>query len=307
MQDRIGKLLEETATQPKVLDAFLKTRIPRASAGAIFVGAGDSYAAALATSYFSRGRYLSCDPYALAATPEMAEGKQVYFISVSGRTSSNISAAKLVRNTAKNTIAFTADTESPLALATKETVELPMKYVPKSPGLLSFSISLLGSLMASAEKLTCNFGKVWEAASKDCREVMHRPGVNYFLGNSIAYPISIYYAAKMQEILGAKAHSVLLEEFSHTHLLSLSKSDSVSILLFLDPFNIGKKLESALKGQGYESTVIELKGSTELEKIFYGVFVSQLSVLIAAKRRGIVTPRFLTAKQKLRISDQMIY
>ncbi len=307
MQDRIGKLLQETATQPKVLDAFLKTRISRASPGAIFVGAGDSYAAALATSYFSRGRYLSCDPYVLAATPEMAEGKEVYFISVSGRTSSNITAAKLVRSTAKRTIALTADIESPLALVTKETVELPLRYVPKTPGLLSFSTSLLGSLLASAEKLTCNFENVWEAAVKDCREVLLRPGVNYFLGNSVAYAICNYYAAKMQEILGAKAHSVLLEEFSHTHLLSLSKSDSVSILLFLDPFNIGKKLEGALRRQGYKSRVVELKGSSELEKIFYGVFVSQLSVLNAAKQRGIVTPRFLTAKQKLLISDQMIY
>jgi D-arabinose 5-phosphate isomerase GutQ len=304
---KLRRIREEVDGQPQALRDFSQLKLPRASAGSIFVGAGDSYAAALAGFFASKGDCAGYDPYTVASVPEIADGREVFFISVSGRTSSNILAAKMVRGLARRTTALTAVPHSPLAALTDRTVTFPMTYVPKMPGMLSFCLSLLAVLKIVKVKESCNFERAFARARLDSRRLSFKGGTTYLLGNFLAYPVALYAAAKAYEFLGSKAHAELLEEFSHLELFSLKRSDQVNLFDCFDPAGISGKLAGALVASGYESHHIAAQGRSDTEKLFHSVFASQLAVLDRADVEGLTEPRFLYAGDRLNISDAMIY
>jgi len=283
----------EVKAQPDVLQRCLRAEMPEAAKGSVFVGAGDSYAAALAAFYASRGRCIALDPYTLVSAPELTKGLEVYFISVSGKTSSNVAAAGRVRGLAKRTLAITADSSSPLAERCDEILALPMNYVPRTAGMLSFSLSLLTVMKSVGRAGKCDFASAYAGALSDHGEVVWGRGTTYFLGNSLAYPAALYAAAKTYEILGAKAHAELLEEFSHMELFSLVRRDALNVFSCFDPSDASARLQVALAKQRYAPHVIPCRGATDLEGLFHSVFVGQLSVLSRAKELGLKSPRFL--------------
>ena len=285
----------------------MQESLPRAGEGSIFVGAGDSYAAALAGFYASRGRCAAVDPYVLASNPEFAEGVEVYFISVSGRTSSNVRAAERVGRHAKRTFALTAVEDSRLAGFTDQVVKLPMGYVPRTPGMLSFALSLLAVLKIAGTYGAADFGAALGRARRERLGFSKVGGTTYFLGSSLAHPAALYAAAKTYEMLGSRAHAELLEEFSHLQLFALRRSDLVNAFAFSDPSGVAERLGSALAEAGQRSKVIGSGGGAPLEQLFHAVFVIQLSVLDEAKERGLVAPKFLSSRGALKTSDAMIY
>ena len=302
----IDALVAEVEAQPKALGEFGRQPSSRAPEGSIFVGAGDSYAAALAAFYAARGRCIALDPYALASDPGFSDGKEVYFISASGRTSSNILAAKKVSGHAKRTTALTASSESGLAEVADRVLRLPMAYLPRTPGMLSFSLSLLAVLKMVTEG-TCDFLGAMREARRHPLEFSGAGGTTYILGNSLAHPAALYAAAKTYEVLGTKAHPELLEEFSHLELFSLAPPDVVDSFTFCDPSGTAQKLSSALKSKGFEARVVESWGRNPVERLFHAVFQIQLSVLREARARRLAAPRFLDAPGALETSDEMIY
>jgi glutamine---fructose-6-phosphate transaminase (isomerizing) len=305
--NQVRRMVGDVKGQAPALDEFVRAKLPRAPRGAIFVGSGDSYAAALAGFYVSGGDCLALDPYSLASAPGVAAGKEVFFISVSGRTSSNIAAARKVRGLAAKTTALTADDRSELAAATERVVKLPMKAMPRAPGLLSFSLSLAAVLKISEGSFACDFRRALREAVVDSREVSFARGTTFFLGNSAAYAVSLYSAAKVYELIGARAHAELLGEFSHLSLFSLRKSDSVNIFSSYDASGVGGRLRQALAERGYESRLIRSRGRSEAETLFHSVFAAQMAVLRNAEEAGLSRPAFLTARDRLMVSDAMIY
>ena len=304
--DAIRRLSDEVEGQASVLERFSLTKLPKARRGAIFVGAGDSYAAALAAFYATGGGCVALDPYVLASSPGFADGSEVYFVSVSGRTSSNVMAAEKVRHHASRTTAITAAADSRLAELTGRAIELPMSYAPRTSGMLSFCLSLLAVLKLVGEDGPCDFRIMLEQARK-ADLGFSKEGTTYFLGNSLAYPVALYAAAKTYEILGAKAHAELLEEFSHLELFALEKKDFVNGFASFDSSGLSTKLGRALARGGHRSRVVESRGRNAVEELFHAVFVVQLSVLEAASQRGLTAPRFLSSRSAIATSDAMIY
>ncbi|MDG6917071.1 MAG: SIS domain-containing protein [Nitrososphaerota archaeon] len=301
------RILAEIDGQVRVLDAFAGDELPKAPAGSVFVGAGDSYAAALVGFYASGGKCLAVDPYSLASDPRIARGKDVFFISASGRTASNVYAAKAVKSEARSTAALTADEGSPLVEQVSKTFKIPMRYVPKAPGILSFSLSALAVLFMVGGSLPCDFARALRAAKEENIEFSLGRGVTYLLGNSLAYPASIYAAAKVYELLGACAHSELLEEFSHLELFSLRKGDAVNVFGHFDGSGVSTKLATALRNNGYVAHVAPAWGRTGTELFFHCVFLAQLWSVGQARMAGLQRPRFMNRGKQLRISDMMIY
>ena len=307
VESPIQALAAEAAGQPGVLARFAHQELPRARRGSIFVGAGDSYAAALAGFSASGGRCMALDPYVLASAPEIADGADVYIVSVSGRTSSNALVAKRVRGHARRTFAVTAVQESRLAGLADRVIGLPMTYHPRQPGILSFSLSLLAVLKMAGMSEPCDFFGAFREAKGGKLGYSGRRGITYFLGNSLAHPAALYAAAKNYEILGAKAQAELLEQFSHLELFALGRSDFVNAFAFSDPAGVARRLSKALSKQGYPSKVVRGWGRTPMERLFHAVFLVQLSVLDAAAERGLTAPWFLSLRRTLNVSDQMIY
>ncbi len=300
-------LNEEVKGQPSVLERFSRKKVARARSGSIFVGAGDSYAAAMAGFYASGGQCIALDPYSLASAPELAKGVDVFLISVSGRTSANLAAVARVRRVASRMTAITAVRSSPLGEQVGDVVELPMSYAPRTPGILSFSLSLLAVLKIAGGVVEGDFPGAFAAALKDSPGVAWGRGVTYFLGNLLAYPAALYAAAKTYEILGARAQPELLEEFSHLELFSLRRSDVVNVFSCFDPSGTSAKLSRVLKHGGYETRLVADRGRSDLDSLFHAVFLTQLSMVTRAKQLGLSGPRFLAAGKKLRASDRMIY
>ena len=299
--------VEEVKSQPHILEEFSRSRFPRAERGAILVGAGDSYSAAMSGFFSSGGACVALDPYHLASAPETAKGVDVFLISVSGRTASNLAAARRVRRLASRTIGITSDDGSELAGLVDEVVRLPMRYVPRAPGLLSYSLSLLAVLKIAGREERCDFEGAYAAAQKDDGSMGWANGTTYFLGNSLAYPAAMYAAAKTYEFFGARAHPQLLEEFSHLELFSLGHSDVVNVFSAFDPLGGSGKLAGALARQGYESHLVPGRGTSKTEQLFHAVFATQLSVLRRAGKLGLSAPGFLAAAERLAVSDSMIY
>lgn len=300
-------LVDEVAGQPRALEEFMRTEVPRAARGSVFVGAGDSYAAALVGFYASKGMCIALDPYSLASSPEIARGLDVSLISVSGRTASNLMAARRVRRVAKSITAVTADEGSPLARAADEVVRLPMTYSPRTSGMLSFSLSSLAVLKILGVEGHCDFGKALKDAKGNRGRLQWGKGTTYFLGNSLAYPAALYAAAKTYELLGSRAHAELLEEFSHLELFSLARTDAVNVFSCFDPSGLAGKLKGALTAGGYEARTVPGRGATDVERLFHCVFVVQLSVLDRALKSGLSKPVFLAGGERLGVSDAMIY
>ncbi len=300
--------MREVGEQPSKLRSFLSVPVERATSGSIFVGAGDSYAAALATFYLSGGKYLAFDPYAIFTIPSAAAGRDVFFVSVSGRTASNISAARMLRGVARRRIAITASQGSPLAEEVDEVILLPYESRARVAGTLSFTMALLASMKAALGEFSCNFSKCYSAAKAAQKKAAFSDhGTTYILGNNAAHAIAVYCAAKVYEILGYRADAEQLEEFSHMELFSLKASDSVIIFSAFDPARVGARLHAALRSKGYITSLLEPYSPNTVETIFYYAFLSQLAPLAKAQAEGLSEPYLAGARKKLQVSDSMIY
>jgi fructoselysine-6-P-deglycase FrlB-like protein len=299
----------EIDNQPEEL-AKLVSSPKRARRGSILVGAGDSYAASMIVSSLSSLRLLAADPRALSIDPEAARDRDVYFTSVSGRTTANIEAARKVRGLARRITVITADTGSPLAVEADEVISIPFRIVGKAPGILSFSLCLLTLILLEEEARSWDFRRALGAARVTAARIsLSRLGTNYFLGNHAMYGIGVYAAAKVREFLGWRAYPVLLEEFPHMELFSLSPRDRVNILSTFDDDKekADEKLSNLLMEAGYLSRLLPSRGDSRVEALFHATFSAQIAAVARAERAGFSRPYFLGAKKQLKISDAAIY
>ncbi|RNJ77746.1 MAG: hypothetical protein EB828_00145 [Nitrosopumilus sp. D6] len=85
----------------------------------MFAGSGDSFAVAMLAECHSRGLVRAADPLELYKNPQITKSKDVYFVSVSGSTVSNILAAKKSRDTA-----ITSDHSNKLALLSDNVIQV---------------------------------------------------------------------------------------------------------------------------------------------------------------------------------------
>jgi fructoselysine-6-P-deglycase FrlB-like protein len=274
----------------------------------LFVGAGDSYVASSIASRLSLTKCQALDPYELISSGGIASGRTTYFVTVSGDTSSNVTAARTAKGIAKKRVAITANVKGKVIDAVDEVIFVPCEYIPMLPGTLSFSLSLLALLKLACGQFRCDLIGVNSRAKRDAKKLIFSDeGTTYFLGNSAAFPVGQYSALKMYELLGARAHAEMLEEFNHAPLFSLRKHDAVNIFCALDPLHIGQKLATTLRIGGFDASAIPSFGSNLFEQVFYCIFLSQFAVLQKAKSEGRSRPYFAGAKGKLGVSDMMIY
>jgi hypothetical protein len=298
---------DEVERESGVLQEFSEADLREAPKGSIFVGAGDSYAASMAGFYASGRQCIAMDPYCLASAPRLAEGTEVFFISVSGRTSSNLAAARKVKGLARRTTALTADGQSTLARLADDVIVLPMTYAPRTPGMLSFCLSLLAVMKIAAGIGKCDFRRTFERARSDWGTIRWGKGSTYFLANSLGYPVAMYASAKTYEFTGTRAQPELLEEFSHLELFTLGRSDSVNSFSCFDPSGMSRRLSRVLGERGYSVGVVPCRGNSDVERLFHAVFTSQLATIEQAKAMGLSRPKFLSVGGRLQASDYMIY
>lgn len=301
--DTIGAFENDIKLQTKLLEKLKlqKPLSPQQQNKTIFCGTGDSLASAMLAESFSDFRVRALDPLDIIKNKKLVQGKSVYFVSISGNTISNIKAARL----AKNSTAVTKNTASPLAKSCNQV--MPLKY--KDTGILtSGSIGFLSSMLACISLVfrfrIRNAKKLFLSAQAQARKIPLKNKI-YLIGNQHTYPITMYAAAKMYEVLGSDAHYERIEQFSHTGLFSAKKGDTVIIFEGANQHN--KQLGLQLKKLGLSVYNPSISSVDKISEILFYTFVSQHVALYHAKRKHLMDCHFVTQKKIRNASSAMIY
>ncbi|MCI0560750.1 MAG: SIS domain-containing protein, partial [Nitrososphaera sp.] len=164
----------------------------------LLVGAGDSYAAALAAQYASANCAISCNPMDVVMNPQMADNRKVHVVSASGNTTANLLAARCAQRRGSRTVAVTANAASRLARACDEIIHLKYETagVPTA-GTISFVASLFACLsLAGQTRLPANLQEIYEQseaqAERVAGEIASTRGTYLILGDGGLFPVALY-------------------------------------------------------------------------------------------------------------------
>ncbi len=267
----------------------------------IFCGSGDSLAACLLAEAYSSLDTRAVDPLDLLKNKTIPKKKNVYIVSISGRTISNIKVAKLARQS----ITITSNPKSKLAKVSKKVI--PLQF-PNSDVFTAGTISFLDSA------LTCislvfkikikNPQKIFNQAQKLSKQIKLKNRI-FFLGNLHTYPLALYGAAKLYEIIGAPAYYERIEQFSHMELFSVNPGDTV--IIFEEKNKHNQILVKNLKKSGLNVIQPLTKRTDKISQFLFFTFFSQLVPFFIAKKRDKKECHFVTSKKLRNVSDSMIY
>lgn len=276
----------------------------------IFTGAGDSYAASMAVEALSRRFARSYDPYEISRNPSDSSDLHLYVISVSGKTKSNVQAARAARGFARKITAISANLESPLVRSTDNVIQLRFQNEGKlTPGTVSFTTSLLASF--SRVQNLPNLAKLSDVydAALSWSENIEIPlnSTTFLVGTGLSYPLAIYGKAKIFEVLGSKSNSQRTEQFSHMELFSLKKDDLVIILPENNHDDQAIKLHNLLEEQSFRTLILSPDEHNEIERSLAAAIHLQVLMWKNAKMKGIKECAFINKRNLLDISDKMIY
>ena len=284
--------------------------LERAGGNCVFVGAGDSFAAAKAAEYLSGFRAKALDPYDLLLKPTTVEGKHLFVISVSGRTRTNVEAAIAAHGIARRVTAITSDVHGALAEACDDVIELHFRKTGAvTPGTVSFTTTLLACYSRVRElPVMPDLGWAFDSSVK-WSDTIELPtlGTVFIVGTGLSYCMAIYGAAKIFEVLGSKSQYQATEQFSHMELFSLSEGDFVLLIPAPGADVKAAQLEDALTHGGWKVAKTSLN---EGDEVVHSILTSmQLQVLVwrTALRLGLEEFSFKKKEKHLRISDKMIY
>ncbi len=301
--DTIAALEKDIFLQVPALSSFHPQPVISSShqKNSIFCGSGDSLAACMLAEAFSEYNVTAADPLDLLKNKSIPKNNDVYIVSISGRTISNIKVAKLARKS----IALTSNPQSKLAKISNNTIHLQF---PNSDVITAGTISFLNSALTcislvSDVKITKPH-EIFNYAVQYSKKIKLQNRI-FFLGNMHTYPVAMYAAAKLYEILGLDAYYERIEQFSHMELFSAKKGDTVVILEEKTTHNA--QLAKSLKAVGLNVVHPDPKSKNKMSQFLFFTFLFQLVPLIMAKKKHQKDCHFVTAKKLRKASDQMIY
>lgn len=276
-----------------------KTLSENLQKNSIFTGSGDSLASAMLAEAFSEYKTRALDPLDLLKNKKLVKNKTVYFVSISGNTISNIKVAKH----AKHSIAITSHPFSRLAQASDDTILLQF---PNSDVFTAGSISFLDSALTCISLVTkfsiTNPKKIFTKAKTAAKNTKFGNKV-FLIGNQYTYPVAMYAAAKLYEILGLDAHYEKIEQFSHMELFSAKKGDTV--IIFEEKNSHNQQLVKNLRKYGFNVIQPNLGSKNLISQFLFYTFFSQLLPLNKIKKQK--DCHFVLAKKLRQVSDNMIY
>ena len=276
----------------------------------IFVGSGDSYVAGLMVEYVTDHKCMCYSPSDLSNS-RFKDDKTYCFISVTGRTKSNISIARRASESGVNTVAVTMNTDSDLARACKSIVPLDLKRAATPiAGFSNFTTSVMTCFQIADIKVPIKFD-TWQDSGVNLSHKFLRSTtltdrlqdmIIFILGNNTLYPLALYASLKMTEFFGTTAVAHKLEEFCHSPLFGVKKSQQLWIL--------GQKEEDInqkLSRLGLKLSYIDLYNQDFLSQLFESIFFIQNFMLLLAAKYGYTALKYLKMKKVLKASSDIIY
>jgi glucosamine 6-phosphate synthetase-like amidotransferase/phosphosugar isomerase protein len=131
-------------------------------------------------------------------------------------------------------------------------------------------------------------------------------GAFVFTGSGVNYALSLYGAAKINEVLGAKAEAAYPEQLGHAKLFAIDKERDV-IVCISSGGDKAKKTHELLGRDGFQSSILGFPASHVMNRSLRTTIYLQQLALSLARRRGIEECVFLSDKNRLSLSNRMIY
>jgi len=310
----IEAMAEEISNQeqdlPKFVSQLRKKRIPKPEPSSlVFAGSGDSYAVAVFAQELSHGEAVASDPYELLMNIRRTKGKNLVIISVSGRTKTNIELARKAKGISTSTLAITANPESPLARECDDILQLRYRATGiLTSGTISFTTSLLACalLLRNLPRTVQVKTAPIDAARLATNLKQVGKGAFVFIGSGVNYALSLYGAAKINEVLGAKAEAAYPEQLGHAKLFTIDKERDV-IVCISSGRDEAMKTHELLRKDGFQSSVLAFPASHVVNRSLRITIYLQQLALSLARRKGIEECAFLSDKSRLNLSNHMIY
>ncbi|ALL00321.1 hypothetical protein Pyrde_0271 [Pyrodictium delaneyi] len=275
----------ELSNAPEVLRRQLESTKPvLASTECIAaVGAGDSYAAAVALEACSRGRAWALDPLDAVSTGKLERlirnGCTLVALSVGGRTRAVLEAARIYRSLGGIVVAVTGS-DTPLARLADGVIELTYTRLAAGIGALRHLV-MLAALAASLGE---NPGPI-ETPNIDCNALW--AGIHAGAGE--AYSSALFAVLKLYEVYGRPARYERLEQLVHAPVYS---TDSVTVYeSSIAPAGRQKEVVDTLHAAGLRVYTVPCSGGC------WGTVLGQALAVLkclqeAARRDGIAEPRY---------------
>jgi fructoselysine-6-P-deglycase FrlB-like protein len=276
----------------------------------IYVGSGDSYVAGLIVEYLTSHKCRCYSPSDLFNS-KFIEDKTYCFISVTGKTKSNMQVAQRATQAGVKTVAVTSNENSKLAQICKEIVPLDLKRTtfPNS-SFTVFTANVVTCLQIAGVVVPQKFDVWYKKGMKlsqkflDSKTLLDaiNEWVVLILGNNMLYPLALYTSLKMTEFFGTTAVAHKLEEFCHSPIFGIKKSHQLWVF--------GQEEESIihkLGGLGLKLSYIELYNQDNISQLFESIFFVQNLVLLLAEKYGYTELNYLIMKDILKASSDIIY
>ena len=275
----------------------------------MFAGSGDSYAAAVFAQELSLGEAVASDPYELLTNIQRVRRKNLVIVSVSGRTRTNIALARKAKGIAVKRVAITANNESPLARECDETLHLRYRNAGRlTSGTVSFTTSLLACALLLRSLPRVVQAETGLMETTHLAQNLKRTTVGSFLftGSGVNYALSVYGAAKINEVLGAKAEAIYPEQLGHAKLFTIDKKRDVIVCISMGG-DKAMETHELLHKDGFQSSILAFPEGNEVNRALRIAIYLQRLALSLARRKRIKVCAFLTDNNKLNLSNSMIY
>lgn len=276
----------------------------KGSESCIFVGSGDSFVAGLIAEYISNHKCKCYSPADLTRS-KFIENMTYYFISVSGRTRSNIEVAKHATRAGIKTVAITFDPNSELANVCKEVISLKTIMTNTATSYSAFTANVVICLQLAGILIPKNF-ETWNrngmALSSSFHHVSFPKDVLHILGNDVFYPLAVYASLKMTEFFGVTSLPNRMEEFCHSPLFGIKPSHTLWILGRTKDITSNK-----LRNLKNDFNFFELKNTDLLSELFEAIFFLQGIMILLCEKHKFTELKYVLMKKVLAISSDIIY
>jgi glutamine---fructose-6-phosphate transaminase (isomerizing) len=273
----------------------------------IYVGSGDSYVAGLIVEYLTSHKCRCYSPSDLFNS-KFIEDKTYCFISVTGKTKSNIEVAQRATQAGVKTVAVTSNENSKLAQICNEMVPVKItRMQTPNAGFGTFVANVLTCLQIAGLSVPLKFDIWYKNGIELSQKILYSrttpEDTAFILGNNTLYPLALYASLQMAEFFGTTAIVHKLEEFCHSPIFGLKKTHNVWIL--------GQKeeqiSEKIAKLEGRQISYFELYNQDIVSQIFESIFFVQNLILLMAKKHGYTELRYVMMKDVLNVSSDIIY
>jgi fructoselysine-6-P-deglycase FrlB-like protein len=272
----------------------------------IYVGSGDSYVAGLIVEFLTDHKCRCYSPSDLLNT-RFSDDKTYCFISVTGKTKANIELARRATDLGVRTIAVTQNSNSKLAQICEEIVPLKItRMQTPTAGFGTFVGNVVTCLQIAGLTIPQKFDTWHENGVQLSHSLLKSFTVPqetlYLLGNNTLYALALYASLQMAEFFGSTAFAHKLEEFCHSPIFGLRKSNCLWIMGQNED-----QITTRLRRLGLRLSYIELYNKDVFTQLFVAIFFVQKLILLLAERYRYTELQYVTMKEVLKASSDIIY